>query len=118
MYNADVIVFEHLDTQGKKKGRGKQKLALWRKQEIQKLVEHKAHILGIRISHICAWNTSKLAFDGSGKVERGTYVQNGVEKYYHIITCLVLLLSMNFSYSYISITSRQTILFGFSQIVY
>lgn len=85
LYNADVIVFEHLDTQGKKKGKGKQKLALWRKQEIQRLVEHKAHILGIRISHICAWNTSKLAFDGSGKVERGTYIQNGVEKYNYSI---------------------------------
>ena len=85
LYNADVIVFEHLDTQGKKKGKGKQKLALWRKQEIQKLVEHKAHILGIRISHICAWNTSRLAFDGSGKVERGTYIQNGVEKYNYSI---------------------------------
>lgn len=85
LYNADVIVFEHLDTQGKKKGKGKQKLALWRKQEIQKLVEHKAHILGIRISHICAWNTSKLAFDGSGRVERGTYIQNGVEKYNYSI---------------------------------
>ena len=85
LYHADVIVFEHLDTQGKKKGRGKQKLALWRKQEIQKLVEHKAHILGMRISRICAWNTSKLAFDGSGKVERGTYIQNGVEKYNYSI---------------------------------
>lgn len=85
LYNADVIVFEHLDTQGKKKGRGKQKLALWRKQEMQKLVEHKVHILGIRISHICAWNTSKLAFDGYGKVERGTYIQNRVEKYNYSI---------------------------------
>lgn len=85
LYNADVIVFEHLDTQGKKKGRGKQKLALWRKQEIQKLVEHKAHILGMRISRICAWNTSRLAFDGSGKVERGIYIQNGVEKYNYSI---------------------------------
>lgn len=85
LYNADVIVFEHLDTQGKKKGKGKQKLALWRKQEIQRLVEHKAHILGIRISHICAWNTSKLAFDGSGKVERGIYIQNCVEKYNYSI---------------------------------
>ena len=85
LYNADVTVFEHLDTQGKKKGRGKQKLALWRKQEMQKLVEHKVHILGIRISHICAWNTSKLAFDGSGKVERGTYIQNRVEKYNYSI---------------------------------
>lgn len=85
LYNADVIVFEHLDTQGKKKGKGKQKLAFWRKQEIQKLVEHKAHILGMRISRICAWNTSRLAFDGSGKVERGTYIQNGVEKYNYSI---------------------------------
>lgn len=85
LYNADVIVFEHLDTQCKKKGRGKQKLALWRKQEMQKLVEHKAHILGIRISHICACNTSKLAFDGSGKVERGTYIQNRVHKYNYSI---------------------------------
>ena len=85
LYNVDVIVFEYLDTQGKKKGKGKQKLALWRKQEIQRLVEHKAHILGIRISRICAWNTSRLAFDGSGKVERGTYIQNGKEKYNYSI---------------------------------
>ena len=84
-YNVNVIVFEHLDTQGKKKGKGKQKLALWKKQEIQKLVEHKAHISGIRISRICAWNTSRLAFDGSGKVERGTYIQNGKEKYNYSI---------------------------------
>lgn len=85
LYNVDVIVFEFLDIQGKKKGKGKQKLALWRKQEIQRLVEHKAHILGIRISRICAWNTSRLAFDGSGKVERGTYIQNGKEKYNYSI---------------------------------
>ena len=85
LYNVDVIVFEYLDTQGKKKGKGKQKLVLWRKQEIQRLVEHKAHILGIRISRICAWNTSKLAFDGSGRVERGTYIQNGKEKYNYSI---------------------------------
>ena len=85
LYNVDVIVFEYLDTQGKKKGKCKQKLALWRKQEIQRLVEHKAHILGIRISRICAWNTSKLAFDGSGRVERGTYIQNGKEKYNYSI---------------------------------
>lgn len=85
LYNVDVIVFEFLDTQGKIKGRGKQKLALWQKKEIQKLVEHKAHINGMRISRICAWNTSKLAYDGSGKVERGKYLQNGVEKYNYSI---------------------------------
>lgn len=85
LYNVDVIVFEHLDTQGKKRGKGKQKLTLWRKQETQRLVEHKAHILGMRISRICAWNTSRLAFDGSVKAERGTYIQNGVEKYNYSI---------------------------------
>lgn len=57
----DVIVFEHLDTKGKKKGKSKQKLHMWRKNTIQNIVEHKVHRNGIRVSHICAWNTSRLA---------------------------------------------------------
>ena len=69
--NVDVIVFEHLDTKGDKKGKYKQKLHMWKKNTIQNLVEHKAHRNGIRISHICAWNTSRLAYDGSGVVLRG-----------------------------------------------
>lgn len=71
LHKCDVIVFEHLDFR-KKKARGskKQQIGLWRKNGIQKLVEHKAHRLGMRISRICAWGTSKLAFDGSGKVTR------------------------------------------------
>lgn len=85
LYNVDVIVFEFLDIQGKKKGRVKQKLALWRKNEIQEIVEHRVHILGIRISRICTWNTSRLAYDGSGRVERGIYLQNGIEKYNYSI---------------------------------
>lgn len=84
-HNVDVIVFEHLDTAGKKKGRNKQKLSLWRKKEIQRIVEHRAHRLGIQISRICAWNTSRLAYDGSGYVERGKYVQDGKEKYNYSI---------------------------------
>ena len=70
-YNCDVIVFEHLDIKGKKRGSKKQKLQMWKKNTIQKVVEHKAHRNGIRISRICAWNTSKLAYDGSGVVLRG-----------------------------------------------
>ena len=70
VHNVDCIVFEHLDMQGAKRGKKKQKLALWRKNTIQAVAAHKAHRLGIRISHICAWKTSKLAFDGSGEVER------------------------------------------------
>lgn len=85
LYNADVIVFEYLDMKGKIRGNRKQKLHLWRKREIQRLVHHRAHILGIRISRICAWNTSRLAYDGSGKVERGEYVQNGKKRYNYSI---------------------------------
>ena len=36
------------------------------------MVEHKAHRCGIRIRRVCAWNTSKLAFDGTGVVTRDT----------------------------------------------
>ena len=64
------IVFEHLDTNGKVKGSKKQKLTMWRKNYIQGIVTNKAHRMGIHISHICAWNTSKLSFDGSGEVKR------------------------------------------------
>lgn len=70
-YDCDVIVFEHLDMKGKKRGSRKQKLQMWKKNTIQRIIEHKAHKNGIRISHVCAWGTSKLAFDGSGKVLRG-----------------------------------------------
>ena len=70
--NVDVIVFEHLDTKGKKRGSKKQKLHMWKKNSVQKYVEHKTHRQGIRVSHICAWNTSKLAYDGSGVVARDT----------------------------------------------
>ena len=73
LYNADVIVFEHLDKQGKVKGSKKQRLKLWRSQEVQRIVADKAHRLGMHVSHICAWNTSRLAFDGSGYVLRGKY---------------------------------------------
>lgn len=71
LYSADAIVFEHLDLRGKLHGSKKQRLHMWRSQEVQSIVTNKAHRLGMRISHICAWGTSKLAFDGSGIVERG-----------------------------------------------
>lgn len=71
LYNADVLVFEHLDKVGKVRSSKKQKLKLWRSQEVQSIVSNKAHRLGMRISHVCAWNTSRLAYDGSGPVTRG-----------------------------------------------
>ena len=86
-YSANVIVFEHLDLSGKKRGSKKQRLHLWKARDIQQIVEHKAHQEGMRISRICAWNTSRLAYDGSGYVQRDKHnysfctFQNG--KKYH-----------------------------------
>ena len=70
-YNADVVVFEHLDVRGKKRGSRKQKLHLWKASYVQSMVTHKVHRLGMKVSRICAWGTSRLAFDGSGRVKRG-----------------------------------------------
>ena len=71
LYNTDVIVFEHLDKNGKVRGSKKQKLKMWRSQEVQSIVTNKAHRLSMRISRVCAWGTSKFADDGSGHVLRG-----------------------------------------------
>ena len=71
LYNADIIVMEHLDLQRKKRGSKKQRLALWRAKYVQSMVADKAHRLHMHISRINAYNTSRLAFDGSGKVLRG-----------------------------------------------
>ena len=68
--HADVIVFEYLEMQGKISGKKKQKLHLWRKRDIQRRCEHQAHRKRMRVSRICAWNTSRLAYDGSGVVTR------------------------------------------------
>ena len=68
--NADVIVFEHLDMQGKIRGKRKMRLHIWKKRGVQKICTHMAHRKGIRVSRVCAWKTSALACDGSGKVER------------------------------------------------
>ncbi|MCD8511409.1 MAG: transposase [Bacillus sp. (in: Bacteria)] len=76
-HQCDVIVFEYLDKMkvpknhyGAKKLRFK--LRYWRKKGIQNKVEEMAHFQGMRISRINARNTSALAFDGSGKVERNS----------------------------------------------
>lgn len=71
LYKVDVIVFEHLDFTGMKAGSKKQKLSMWCSQSVQDMVSDKAHRLGMHISHVCAWGTSRLAFDGSGYVLRG-----------------------------------------------
>ena len=69
--NVDAIVMENLSGMGGKiHGSKKQRLALWRKREIARRVEEMAHRRGIRFSTVCAYSTSLLAYDGSGKVAR------------------------------------------------
>lgn len=69
--NATAIVFEHLSPYMKAKGSYKEKIHLWRKKGIANRLSHMAHLYGLRYSTVCAKNTSKLAFDGSGEVVRG-----------------------------------------------
>ncbi|MEH7237651.1 transposase [Bacillus sp. JJ1562] len=71
----DVIVFEYLDKMKIPKGfwgakKLRFKLRYWRKTAIQNKVTEMAHYVGIRISRVNARNTSALAYDGSGAVER------------------------------------------------
>ena len=70
-YSVHTIVFEKLELSGKKHGSRKQRLHLWKAQAVQRMVTDKAHRLGMHVSHVNAWNTSRLAYDGSGRVTRG-----------------------------------------------
>ena len=70
-HQARVIVLEHLDLSGRLHGSKKQKLHLWRKKDILSRVTALAHANGMRVSTVNAWNTSRLAYDGTGRVERG-----------------------------------------------
>lgn len=69
LYNVDAIVFEYLNITGKRT----QRIHLWRKKEIQNIAEHQAHRNGIHVYRINPKNTSALAFDGSGAVERDSH---------------------------------------------
>lgn len=71
LHSVDTIVFEYLDFKGRKhKGSKAQLLSMWKRNSIQDYVTHKAHRCGIHISRICAWKTSALAFEGSGRLIR------------------------------------------------
>jgi IS605 OrfB family transposase len=68
--NVDVIVLEYLEFKGKKLSNKAQQLHYWAVKKLQTKIEEKAHRVGIRLNRVNAKNTSKLAFDGSGKVNR------------------------------------------------
>lgn len=70
-YSVDCIVFEHLNSKGKVRGRKyRERIHMWRKNDVQNRVTLQAHRYGMRISRVCAWGTSKYAYDGSGQVDR------------------------------------------------
>lgn len=73
LYCATTVVFEYLETRGKKHGcrRMKQRIHHWRAQYVQNMVTDKVHRLGAHVFRINAWGTSRLAFDGSGRITRG-----------------------------------------------
>lgn len=69
--HADVVVFEHLDCGKKKRGSKRQRFHLWKARAVQSIVTDRTHRLGIRVSTVNAWGTSRMAYDGSGRVVRG-----------------------------------------------
>ncbi len=73
LYCATTVVFEHLNTRGKKRGgrRMRQRIHHWRADYVQRMVTDKVHRLGMHVTRINPYGTSRLAFDGSGKVVRG-----------------------------------------------
>lgn len=73
-WSCTSLVCEFLDTSGKICGSKKQKLHVWRKRAVYHRLYDQAHVWGLHVHQVCAWNTSKLAFDGSGVVERGHHI--------------------------------------------
>ena len=49
---------------GRIRGKRKMRLHMWKKRGVQKICAHMEHRKGIRVSRVCAWNTSALAYDG------------------------------------------------------
>ena len=70
-HGVDVFVLEFLEFKGKQ---AVKRAHFWRYKRIYSVLRMIAHRHGLRISRVSARNTSKLAFDGSGIVKRGSKV--------------------------------------------
>lgn len=70
-HGVDVFVLEFLEFKGKQ---AVKRAHFWRYKRIYAVLGMIAHRHGLRISRVSARNTSKLAFDGSGTVKRGSKV--------------------------------------------
>lgn len=78
-HSADCLVMEYLDFRGTKCGKKSKKkktiekrtrLTAWNYGAITDKLEALAHANAMRFSRVCARNSSKLAFDGTGEVSR------------------------------------------------
>ena len=82
LWSCETVVFEYLDFSGSRKRKRKRRVCpsvgLWCARDVQERVERSCHELGLRVSRVCAAGTSRLAFDGSGRVVRGREVGAGV----------------------------------------
>ena len=70
-HGVDVFVLEFLEFKGK---HAVKRAHFWRYKRIYAVLGMIAHRHGLRISRVSARNTSKLAFDGSGIVKRGSKI--------------------------------------------
>ena len=67
-HGVDAFVLEFLEFKGKQ---AVKRAHFWRYKRIFSVLGIKAHRHGLRIARVNAYNTSRLAFDGSGFVKRG-----------------------------------------------
>ena len=71
-HGVDVFVLEYLDFKGKN---AVKRAHFWRYKRIYKVLGQRAHRNGLRVARVNAWNTSRLAFDGSGWTKRGREIE-------------------------------------------
>lgn len=71
-YGAECIVLENLDSlKGRIRGRTRRvRVHLWRKKEVIRRTQELAHRFGMRYETVNPYNTSALAYDGSGRIKR------------------------------------------------
>ena len=81
LYNADVVVFAHIERNVRGSGVSKEIFRMWRSAEVQNIVTHRAHRCGMRVSVVNGANKRALAFDGSGSTLRDKYNRTGTCKF-------------------------------------
>ena len=90
LYSVDCIVFEHLDSKGKIRGRRyRERIHLWRKNDVQHRVELQAHRMGMRLSPcLCMGNFQVcIRWIGSRRPAQYLHYEHG-RKVYNYSLCM------------------------------